>query len=615
VHSGVLTIKATNPIGTAQHEMNINVLGKHQIAHAFCPIGPLTGVFSLFPLQDVPKINGKVENVSINEGQVAEFTCKFISNPAASKITWFKNESEELAVGESVEITNTADSSVLKLSNCKLSDTGSFFIVKITNDLGECTSNKATLNVSSGPVFVTEPTDQNVLKDKEAKFECVVKSNPKPNVIWLFNGKEFTAKDGVRVEKDVGKDKYILVLPKVTPAHIGTITARATNEFGTSEKSCQLDVLEAPKVNNKLDNLTVNEGEQAKFTVKFGGKPKPAVKWFKDDVEVQLDETVEIVESAEDEVTLVIKASKSLEHSGNYSAKVANEFGEVVTNKATLTVNSKRNCSYGLVRFSTGLIDFKFTGAPKFLSQPQNTVAVQDQPARFECLVDSLPKAKLTWLLNGKELTNKDNIKFETDAKTSAVALVIPKVLASHCGTYTIKATNSVGEAEATFVMDTLGKRPLEFFVISSSWPGGDVQFCVCSLSEIPKVIGKLENTTVNEGQEAKFTVKFSGKPRPTVKWFKEEEEIVITVETYEIVETEDSVTLIIKSAKPEHTGNYSAQLTNEAGQASTNKALLTVNRAPVFVKVPEPLAPINKDESLRLECIVEATPKPTINW
>lgn len=199
-----------------------------------------------------------------------------------------------------------------------------------------------------------------------------------------------------------------------------------------------------------------------------------------------------------------------------------------------------------------------------------------------------MPKAKLTWLLNGKEVTNKDNLKFETDAKTSAIILVIPKVMASHMGSYTIKASNSVGEAEHTFALDTL---------------------------EVPKIIGKLENTTVTEGQEAKFTVKFSGKPRPVVKWFKEEEEIVITVETYEIVETEDSVTLIIKSAKPDHTGNYSAQLTNEAGQASTNKALLTVNRAPVFIKVPEPLAPINKDEALRLECIVEATPKPTINW
>ena len=89
---------------------------------------------------------------------------------------------------------------------------------------------------------------------------------------------------------------------------------------------------------------------------------------------------------------------------------------------------------------------------------PENTVAIQDQTAKFECLVDSNPKAKLTWFLNGKELTNKDNIKFETDAKTSAVFLVIPKVMASHIGTYTIKASNNVGEVEHTFAMDAFGK-------------------------------------------------------------------------------------------------------------------------------------------------------------
>lgn len=89
---------------------------------------------------------------------------------------------------------------------------------------------------------------------------------------------------------------------------------------------------------------------------------------------------------------------------------------------------------------------------------------------------------------------------------------------------------------------------------------------------------------TVAEGQEAKFTVKIAGgKPKPTIKWFKEEEEITTTIETYEVVEIEDTVTLIIKSAKPENAGNYYAQLLNEAGTISTNKAQLIVNSASFF--------------------------------
>jgi hypothetical protein len=289
----------------------------------------------------VPKFLAKIDNVNINEGQDAEFNCKFISNPAPSKITWFKNETEEIVPSETVLISSSNDSSSLKLIGCKSTDTGSVYLVKLVNDLGEVASNKATLNVSCGPVFVTEPTDQKVLRDKEVKFECVIKSNPKPNVIWLFNGKEFTSRDGVRIEKDVNKDKYSLVIPKVTQANVGTITVKATNEFGTAEKNCQVDVLDAPKLLNKLDNVTVNEGEQAKFVTKFSGKPKPSVKWFKDDIEIQLDETIEIIDSAEDETTLIIKSCKSPDNIGNYSAKVINEFGEIPTNKATLTINSK----------------------------------------------------------------------------------------------------------------------------------------------------------------------------------------------------------------------------------------------------------------------------------
>jgi hypothetical protein len=96
-------------------------------------------------------------------------------------------------------------------------------------------------------------------------------------------------------------------------------------------------------------------------------------------------------------------------------------------------------------------------GAPKFLSQPQDSIVNQDASARFECLIDALPKPKVSWLLNGKELTNKDNVKFEVDQKTSANCLVIPKVLTSHGGTLTVKASNTVGEAEYSFKLEVFG--------------------------------------------------------------------------------------------------------------------------------------------------------------
>ena len=255
-------------------------------------------------------------------------------------MTWFKNETEEVLPSEKAVVTTTDSLSTLKLLNQLSKDTGSFYLVKITNQLGETVSNKASLNVSCGPVFEVEPSDQKILKDREVKVECIIKSNPKPSVVWLFNSKEITARDGAKIDKDVAKDKYVLVIPKVTQANIGVFTVKATNEYGAVEKTFQLDVLEAPRILNKLDNVTISEGEPAKFAIKFAGKPKPLVKWLKDDLDIQIDESHEVLETEED-ATFTIKAAKSIENSGTYYAKITNEFGEAVSNKAVLSINSK----------------------------------------------------------------------------------------------------------------------------------------------------------------------------------------------------------------------------------------------------------------------------------
>ena len=94
---------------------------------------------------------------------------------------------------------------------------------------------------------------------------------------------------------------------------------------------------------------------------------------------------------------------------------------------------------------------------PKFILAPSDSVAVQDTLARFECIIDAMPKPKLQWFLNDKELSVKDNVKFETDAKTSANVLVIPKISTVFVGSYTVKASNSVGDAEHKFQLNVNG--------------------------------------------------------------------------------------------------------------------------------------------------------------
>jgi hypothetical protein len=74
-------------------------------------------------------------------------------------------------------------------------------------------------------------------------------------------------------------------------------------------------------------------------------------------------------------------------------------------------------------------------------------------------------------------------------------------------------------------------------------------------------------------------------------------------------------LTLVIKNCKPGHSGEYFAKLFNDAGEIQTGKAKLVVNQGPVFIKVPEPIEPLKKDESVKFEFIVDGPPKPTISW
>ena len=78
-------------------------------------------------------MTAKIDNVSINEGQNAEFICRFVSNPEPSNIIWYKNDTEEIQSNDRFEMTTTTSLSTLKLINAKSTDNGTTFSVKIIN--------------------------------------------------------------------------------------------------------------------------------------------------------------------------------------------------------------------------------------------------------------------------------------------------------------------------------------------------------------------------------------------------------------------------------------------------------------------------------------------------
>jgi hypothetical protein len=77
---------------------------------------------------------------------------------------------------------------------------------------------------------------------------------------------------------------------------------------------------------------------------------------------------------------------------------------------------------------------------------------------KFEAIIEATPKPTISWLLNGKELTNKDGVQVEKDVNNNRYCLSIPKIVSNiHAGTVTIVAKNSLGTVQHDIVLNING--------------------------------------------------------------------------------------------------------------------------------------------------------------
>jgi hypothetical protein len=85
--------------------------------------------------------------------------------------------------------------------------------------------------------------------------------------------------------------------------------------------------------------------------------------------------------------------------------------------------------------------------------------------------------------------------------------------------------------------------------------------------------------------------------------------------ENFEIVEEEESYTLLIKNSKPKDSGEYQAVITNDVGQIKSKKVKVQIQKAPELKKKPQALLTVKEGEQARFECEFEGNPTPKVSW
>uniref|UniRef100_A0A672RWY2 Striated muscle preferentially expressed protein kinase-like n=1 Tax=Sinocyclocheilus grahami TaxID=75366 RepID=A0A672RWY2_SINGR len=206
--------------------------------------------------------------------------------------------------------------------------------------------------------------------------------------------------------------------------------------------------------------------------------------------------------------------------------------------------------------------------APVFEFPLQDTVATTGTEVLLKCIISGTPLPEVTWKRDNIEIKNSPThvVKVEGERHTLLIKWTKP----SDAGTYTVTATNEVGEMSSSDQRGNLGVpmdvsspitsdeeylSPLEEGMDFSFYRGAE-----------PRKIVVIGDQTVIEGQEVTMSVRVSGQPKPMLYWLRDR----VTIKTgaqHIVHETEEgNFEMIIKSAQKSDSGVYTCKIINEYG-------------------------------------------------
>ncbi|VDM16702.1 unnamed protein product [Wuchereria bancrofti] len=123
----------------------------------------------------------------------------------------------------------------------------------------------------------------------------------------------------------------------------------------------------------------------------------------------------------------------------------------------------------------------------------------EGEPLRWDVAIERPYKGvTVKWFLNGKELTNNENVQIIDDGE-GKYHITMNEAKSDMSGTLIVKATNSYGTSESHAFVE------------------------VKEVNRKPEIIRQPQDHTVDENETVKFSAIIFGKPTPTVNWYMDE--------------------------------------------------------------------------------------------
>ncbi|CAD5123226.1 DgyrCDS11587 [Dimorphilus gyrociliatus] len=468
--------------------------------------------------------------------QSIRFLCSVNTDPTV-EVKWYHN-------GRKIREGIKFDSTIYEIDYVQANNSG-HYECEASNVAGSV-SKVFDLVVLIPPKFASvENGRQEVRMNSTVHLDCRVEGYPTPSILWYYNGRLLAKANGSEVLK----------IRKVSITNSGLYECVATNEAGQSEKHFNVNFHQpayfiSPEPGHKVTKLTLNRS--LVLSCRVGGYPTPNIIWEKDSRRLNWrKENLRI-------------GSATLADAGLYRCIASNVVSRISREFDVQVVEPPRIDKTG------------------FNSNP---AVIVNQSHQFNCKVDAIPEAEVTWFKDGRLLDN--NFRIHTLSKDEI--LEIRKAETSDSGVYTCTARNEIGKDSLSFNFKVY--EPPTFVDEESS------KFQI----------------HVTLGNSLVINCFTRGIPEPKISWFKNGKMLDFSERHHEI--SNNGKLLRIDHVNDFDSGRYACSAWNEAGSAYKDFIVS------VFVKPYIEIEGINfypttvKGKHVIFNCQPRGLPFPNVSW
>ena len=327
----------------------------------------------------------------------------------------------------------------MTITKLDLADAGKLTAV-IDNGLERIESH-TMLNVHTKPKLESK-LEANMTYNVGDQAEIPLRVSGENNTItWFKDAQPIQFDDRIRLTTEEA-NSYKLVIDDLRSEDKGLYSMRVENKGGVTDIKTTLIVKEQkPQILADLNDAAAANiariGEEFSLEIRAQGKPRPQVTWTLNGQELPVDSPDYKFVVTDDGLYRLVFQQFSQGYIGEYQAIITSTAGTIKTKKAKVTGQQ----------------------TPTFTQEPPKSVQVKTgEKLTVECIAKGHPPPKISWLRDGKVLTNKDGYDIKMDQATGQSTFILPNATMKQAGKYECKVENQYGVQTSELDIDVLGK-------------------------------------------------------------------------------------------------------------------------------------------------------------